>query len=232
MYQKYKNTCTFNNGSRIHEIWAFRKVSWRLYYRAAKDWAFRKSQLTTILSSSKTKIQELRRREIWGYSLNFWEKNTSKEILKTSKPRNWTNISVSLSLVWSEKTAKTLNLQVLEVCFQVLIDIWKNVNIPSDVAFERARKCLEAKNKQLKKEGKGNRPNAAEALRDDINILYEKKPPGNFKRRSIDKHTLALQFTAFWSTRMWRASANVLGRRSAHERCRWNWIITFFWKTN
>ena len=75
----------------------------------------------------------------------------------------------------SEEAAKTLNLQVLEVCFQVLIDIWKNVNIPSDVAFERARKCLEAKNKQLKKEGKGNRPNAAEALSDDeINILYEK----------------------------------------------------------
>ena len=112
---------------------------------------------------------------MWSYSLNFWEKNTSKEILKTSKPRNWTKISASLSLAWSEKTAKTLNLQVLEVCFQVLIDIWKNVNIPSDVAFERARKCLEAKNKQLKKEGKGNRPNAAEALSDDeINILYEK----------------------------------------------------------
>ena len=66
-----------------------------------------------------------------SYSLNFWEKNTSKEILKTSKPRNWTNISASLSLVWSKKTAKTLNLQVLEVCFQGLIDIWKNVNIPS-----------------------------------------------------------------------------------------------------
>ena len=77
--------------------------------------------------------------------------------------------------------------------------------------------------KQLKKEDKGNRPNAAEALSDDeMNIFYEKKLPRNFKRRSIDKHTLALQFTAFWSTRMWRASANVLGRRSAHERCRWN----------
>ena len=76
--------------------------------------------------------------------------------------------------------------------------------------------------KQLKKEDKGNRPNAAEALRDDINILYEKKPPGNFKRRGIDKHTLALQFTAFWCTRMWRASANMLERRSAHERCRWH----------
>ena len=67
--------------------------------------------------------------------------------------------------------------------------------------------------KQLKKEDKGNRPNAAEALSDDeMNIFYEKKLPGNFKRRSIDKHTLALQFTAFWSTTMWRASAYVLGR--------------------
>ena len=48
-------------------------------------------------------------------------------------------------------------------------------SVSSKTAFERARKCLEAKNKQLKKEGKGNRPNAAEALSDDeINILYEK----------------------------------------------------------
>ena len=76
------------------------------------------------------------------------------------------------------------------------------VSVIEDVAFERTRKCLEAKNKKFLKEGKGNRPNAAEALSDDeINILYEKKPPGNFKRRSIYKHTLALQFTAFWSTR-------------------------------
>ena len=48
-------------------------------------------------------------------------------------------------------------------------------SVIEDVAFERTRKCLEAKNKQLKKEGKGNRRNAAEALSDDeINILYEK----------------------------------------------------------
>ena len=39
------------------------------------------------------------------------------------------------------------------------------VSVIEDVVFERARKCLEAKNKQLKKEGKGNRPNAAEALK-------------------------------------------------------------------
>ncbi|CAH3142503.1 unnamed protein product, partial [Porites evermanni] len=37
------------------------------------------------------------------------------------------------------------------------------VSVIEDVAVERARKCIEAKNKQLKKEGKGNRPDAAEA---------------------------------------------------------------------
>ena len=50
-----------------------------------------------------------------------------------------------------------------------------------DITFERVRKCLEAKNKCLKKEGTGNRPNAVEALSDgEINILCEKKSPGNF----------------------------------------------------
>ena len=50
----------------------------------------------------------------------------SKKNKKPSKSKNWRIIFANLSLVWSEKTAKTLNLQVLVVCFQVLIDIWKN----------------------------------------------------------------------------------------------------------
>jgi len=41
--------------------------------------------------------------------------------------------------------------------------------------FDQARKCLEARSKQLKKEGKGNKPNAGEALTNvEENILYEK----------------------------------------------------------
>ena len=109
---------------------------------------------------------------MWSYLLKFGGKNTTKAIiLKTSKATNWTNISTSLFLVWSEKIIKNLNIQVLEVYFQVLIDIWKIANIPSvieDVAFERKKKM------QLKKESKGNRPKAAEALSDDeINIFYE-----------------------------------------------------------
>ena len=50
------------------------------------------------------------------------------------------------------------------------------VSVIEDVAFKRARKYLKlkqkkrlkAKNKQPKKEGKGNRPNTAEALSDNI----------------------------------------------------------------
>ena len=43
-----------------------------------------------------------------------------------------------------------------------------------DIVFDQARKCLEARSKQLKKEGKGNQPNAAEALTDvEEKILYE-----------------------------------------------------------
>ena len=60
------------------------------------------------------------------------------------------------------------------------------VSVIEDVALERARKFLEAKNKQLKKEGKVNRPNAAEALSDnEINILYEKYLQGISKGEAL-----------------------------------------------
>ena len=103
------NTRTFNNGSRIHEIWAFRKVNWRLHYRATKQ-KFTRCEATHRISEIK--------------------KNTSKEILKTSKPENWTNISASLSFVWSEKR-EDFELPSLRGLFSSLIDIWKNVIIPS-----------------------------------------------------------------------------------------------------
>ena len=32
-----------------------------------------------LLSNNRTKIQELRRQEMWSYSLNFWEKNTVEQ---------------------------------------------------------------------------------------------------------------------------------------------------------
>lgn len=109
-YQKYKNTRTFSNGSRIHEIWTFRKVNWRLYYRATKQiyksLEDERCEVTQWISERKTRPKKSTRDRIERISLRIY----------------------NLSLVCSEKTAKTLNLQVLEVCFQVLIDIWKNAN--------------------------------------------------------------------------------------------------------
>jgi len=50
-----------------------------------------------------------------------------------------------------------------------------SVSIIKDIVFDQATKCLEARSKQLKNEGKGNKPNAAEALTDvEENVLYEK----------------------------------------------------------
>ena len=48
-----------------------------------------------------------------------------------------------------------------------------SASIIEDIVFDQARKCLEAPSKQLKK-GRGNKPNAAEALTGvEENILYE-----------------------------------------------------------
>ena len=35
------------------------------------------------------------------------------------------------------------------------------MSIIEDIVFDQARECLEARSKQLNKEGKGNKPNAA-----------------------------------------------------------------------
>ena len=182
--------------------------------------------MTTILSSSKTKTRAKTTTDVKIFIEFLREKHEQRNPEDTeAKELNEYLCKFILSVKRKDgKDFEPLSLKGLFSSFnQHLKECKYRVSIIKDVAFECARKCLEAKNKQPKKVGKGNRPNAAEALSDDeINIFYEKKPPGNFKRRSIDKHTLALQFTAFWSTRMWRASANVLGRHSAHERCRWN----------
>ena len=49
------------------------------------------------------------------------------------------------------------------------------VSIINDLAFDRLRKTLHSKQKQLKKKGKGNKPHASVALtEDEMKILYEK----------------------------------------------------------
>ena len=47
-------------------------------------------------------------------------------------------------------------------------------SIVEDREFEQTRKALDARSKLLKKEGRGNRPFAAQAISDDeVSILYE-----------------------------------------------------------
>lgn len=49
-------------------------------------------------------------------------------------------------------------------------------SIMKDLQFEQARKALQSKQKDLKRKGKGNKPNASAPLNeDDIKVLYEKK---------------------------------------------------------
>ena len=92
-------------------------------------------QFLQHLLGATPKVQELRRREMWSYSLKWFlrEKHYQRNP-EDIEPEEWNEYleSANLSLVWSEKTAKTLNLHwVLKVCFQVLIGIWKNANTPS-----------------------------------------------------------------------------------------------------
>ena len=49
------------------------------------------------------------------------------------------------------------------------------VSIINDLAFEKLRKTLQSKQKQLKKQGRGNKPNASVALtEDEIKLLFDK----------------------------------------------------------
>ena len=50
-----------------------------------------------------------------------------------------------------------------------------SASIIEDIVFDQARKYLEAHSKQLKNEGKGNKPNAAEALTDVEETFFTKR---------------------------------------------------------
>ena len=94
-----------------------------------------------------------------SYSLDFLEKNTSKEILTTSTPNNWTNISASLYLGVKRKDGEDFEPPSLKGLFLSFNRHLKECKYPVsvvEVALERERKCIEAKDEQLTKEGKGN----------------------------------------------------------------------------
>ena len=92
---------------------------------------------------------------------------------------------MSLSFLSALKMAKTASLLRSEVYWQVLSDIQWTSKKEQPLhqyhvrmyyfVFERTRKVLLSKEKEFKKKGKGNKPNASVALTsDELNTLYEK----------------------------------------------------------
>ena len=55
-----------------------------------------------------------------------------------------------------------------------------------DVQFEQTRKALQSKQRDLKRKGKGNKPNASATLsEEDIQVLYEKDLLGSFTAEAL-----------------------------------------------
>ena len=72
--------------------------------------------------------------------------------------------------------------------------------------FRKTRETLVAKQKELKKAGKGNKSKAARALTDDeVDILYGKNLLGLSSPESLFKHFMVEQHPALWPERMPRA---------------------------
>ena len=78
-----------------------------------------------------------------------------------------------------------------------------SASIIEDIVFDQLRKCLEARSKQLKKEGKGNKPNAAEALTDvEENIIYEKNLLGISNAKALLNTVWLFNSVHFWLERL------------------------------
>ena len=77
---------------------------------------------------------------------------------------------------------------------RILIDKGSKINIKLDPQFEKSRKVLAARRKELTSMGYGNKPNAARNLEDEeIDVLYSK---GCFGKHD----PWALQITVWWVT--------------------------------
>ena len=84
-------------------------------------------------------------------------------------------------------------------------------SVIEDSQFEQARQALEARSKELKKDGKGNKPKAAEAITDEeVNILYNKQLLG------ISNAEALLNTTWFMNTKHFGLSGC-----DEHRRMKW-----------
>jgi hypothetical protein len=80
-----------------------------------------------------------------------------------------------------------------------------SASIIIDLVFEKTRKVLQSKQKQLKKQGKGNKPKASVALTsEELKILYEKGLFGMFSPEAL-LNTLWLNNT-LWTPWVQRTS--------------------------
>ena len=77
--------------------------------------------------------------------------------------------------------------------------------------FEQVRQALEARSKEIKKDGKGNKPKAAEAITDEeVNILY-------------DKQLLEISNAEALLNTMWFMNTKHFGLRGCDEHRRMKW---------
>lgn len=84
-------------------------------------------------------------------------------------------------------------------------------SVIEDSQFEQARQALEARSKELKKDGKGNKPKAAEAITDEeVNILYNKQLLGISNAEAL-------------LNTMWFMNTKHFGLRGCDEHRRMKW---------
>ena len=88
-----KTLCTKSTKAVVHLTMAQGSTRFEYLEKSIDDYIIK--QQKKISRANTTRDVKL------SYSLNFGEKNTSKEILKTSKPRDWTNIS-AICVKWKD----------------------------------------------------------------------------------------------------------------------------------
>ena len=82
-----------------------------------------------------------------------------------------------------------------------------------DVQFEQTRKALQSKQRDLKRKGKGNKPNASAALASKIFKFCMKRISWEVPLQKRFKHDVVQQHNPLRVTRLQGAQRNVLGRR-------------------
>ena len=101
-------------------------------------------------------------------------------------------------------------------------------SIMKDVEFEQARKALQSKQKDLKKKGKGNKPNASVALtEEEIKLLYDKELLGTSTPEAL-LNTIWLNNTIHFSLRGCKEHQICVGRCATTPKYKWREIFGVF----